>query len=295
MTNLSWKYCQNNSDLILSTGNNELTKQIKKSFSNSYPKEYGNYLISNTTENWNYIGEAINLSIRLRQHSKDNTSTFFKNYNKLSEKHPNLPKGLQIKDFQISTIFTKIGRKEIEEFGIVNIPTNLNKFQKGKRQEYSGKTDLKIWQEVQTKYQNLLEEGESEMLNSKSYKWFDANVESTAGLYWIEHQNKGLIYIGESSNIRERHKTHSGTTYFSALRRHIGENILQFQLQKRNGKKRYFEENEDIKVTQFLNACTFKPLAVNFGRYELEEYLIKKHNPLLNRKGNKKVQVVTPK
>ena len=125
------------------------------------------------------------------------------------------------------------------------------------------------------------------MLKSTKYKWFDSNVKSTAGLYWVEHSTKGLIYIGESSNIFDRYETHSGTTYFSALRRHIGENILGFQLQTRKGKKRYFEDKEDLKVTDFLRKCTIKPCGVNFGRYELEEYLIRKYRPLLNRKENK--------
>ena len=53
------------------------------------------------------------------------------------------------------------------------------------------------------------------------------------------------------------------------------------------GKKRYFTETEDKKVTEFLKTCKSIVFPVAFGRYELEEYLIKKHKPLLNRKDNK--------
>lgn len=62
-------------------------------------------------------------------------------------------------------------------------------------------------------------------------------------------------------------------TYLSSLRRHIGTEILNFELQERNGKKRYFDASEDKKVTQFLSTCkaTFYP--TYFGRYELEEFL----------------------
>jgi len=287
MTQINWKYCQNNSDLILASGIKMLIKKSKSSFEDFYLSEYGNYLITDKANKWKYIGEAKSLSNRLKQHSKESTSTFFKNYTKFQNDFHHLPNGLKISDFQISTILTKIGRKEIEEFGIVNIPTNLNKFQKGKRNKYTDSIGQNVWKDVQSNFTSLIEQGEKELLKSKEYKWFDAHVKSTAGLYWVEHSSIGLIYIGESSNIYDRYGTHSGATYFSALRRHIGENILGFRLQTRKGKKRYFEDDEDLKVTEFLRKCTIKPYGVNFGRYELEEYLIRKHKPLLNRKENK--------
>ena len=144
--------------------------------------------------------------------SDKKTETTFKRKNiyflqklwKLEKEFHNLPKGLKINDFDIRIILTSIGRKEIEEFGIVNIPANLNKFQKGKRQKYSGVIDQKIWYEVQSSFKLLLEQGEKKLLKQKEYKWFDAQVKSTAGLYWVEHSSKGLIYIGESSNIYDR-------------------------------------------------------------------------------------------
>jgi predicted GIY-YIG superfamily endonuclease len=282
-----WEYCQNNSNLILASGLKLLTKIPKSSFSDLYSNEYGNYLISDKSNKWNYIGETKNLSNRLKQHSKERTSTFYKNFKKFEKEFLNYPKGLEINDFQIQTVKTNLGRKEIEEFGIVNIPAILNKFQKEKRNKYSGRIELEIWNRVQTDYLPLLEQGEKQIMKSADYNWFSAKINSTSGIYWVEHKSKGLIYIGESSNIVDRYYTHSGTTYFSALRRHIGENILGFYLQMRNGKKRYFSETEDIKVTDFLKRCTIKTLAVNIGRFELEEYLIRKHKPLLNRKENK--------
>ena len=99
------------------------------------------------------------------------------------------------------------------------------------------------------------------------------------------HDGK-VIYIGESSDIGERYETHSGRTYFSALRRHIGENILGFSLKTIKGKARYFSDDEDIKVTAFLHASRIAVLSISFGRYELEESLIRKYHPLLNRKEN---------
>lgn len=287
LTEINWKYCQNNSDFLLAIGLSLLTKQKKTSFDDNFKNEQGNYLISDNSNKWKYIGEAKSLSNRLKQHSRLQTSTFYKNYLNIQKDYINLPHGLKINDFQVCTVLTNIGRKEIEEFGIVNIPTNLNKFQLDKRVKYSGKTDQNIWIKVQTNFKSLLIQGEKELLKSMDYKWFDAEIKPNAGLYWVEHPIKGLIYIGESSNIFDRYETHSGTTYFSALRRHIGEDILGFRLQIRNGKKRYFKDTEDHKVTEFLSRCTIRPFAVNFGRFEIEEYLIRKHRPILNRKDNK--------
>lgn len=287
MTKINWTYCQNNSNSILASGLDILRKDSLKNFSSEFSKGFGNYIISDKTKKWNYTGEAKNLSTRLMQHSKEKTSTFFNNYKRFENEFPNYPKGLGINKFEIRTINTLIGRKELEEFGIVNIPAVINKFQKGKRDIFKQKVNAEIWTEAQNNFQSILEQGEKKLMGLKSYNWFQAEIPSTAGLYWVENKTKGLIYIGESSNIYERYDTHSGKTYFSALRRHIGENILGFKLQTINGRKRYFSDVEDSKITTFLTKCTIKPFPISFGRYELEEYLIKKHNPLLNRKGNK--------
>lgn len=144
-----------------------------------------------------------------------------------------------------------------------------------------------LWNLVQENYLQLLEEGEIKIQKSTFTPWFETNTISLAGLYLVKDKTDKLIYIGESSDIGERIKTHSGRTYFSALRRHIGTDILDFELQEIKGKKRYFSEIEDTKVTEFLRTCKITPFPVVFGRYELEEYLIKKYRPLLNRKDNK--------
>ena len=116
---------------------------------------------------------------------------------------------------------------------------------------------------------------------------FVSGGERFSGIYWIEHKKDGHIYIGESSDVSKRHLTHSGRTYFSAVRRNLGETILGFNLQTIKGKKRYFSEKEEEGLNKYLNDCTIKTMPISFGRFELEEYLIKKHKPVLNRKENK--------
>jgi predicted GIY-YIG superfamily endonuclease len=287
MTTNEWKYCQNNSDLILISGLIELTKSKRNNFGSDFENGYGNYLISDKKDLWNYTGEAKSLLNRLKQHSKEKTSTFYKNYSKFAKQKGNLKELLNITDFEIRTINTAIGRKELEEFGIVNIPANLNKFQLGKRNLFKNKGNKELWFDIQSNKNQIIEQGEKELQKAKTYDWFSAQIKPSAGLYWVEHQTKGLIYIGESSDINKRHGTHSGRTYFSALRRNLGETILGFELQTINGRKRYFSDIEDKKITEFLKKCSIKTLPISFGRFELEEYLIKKNSSILNRKDNR--------
>jgi len=285
MTKISWTFTQKNSDTILSDGLHKLKTRPYQLFSDIDYNSFGNYLISHNKTNY-YVGEGKELSKRLKQQFKPTTSTFYKNLIKLQKTNKAIS-NIPIDAFKVQAITTDIGRKEIEEFGISNLPTILNRFQLDKRNLHSVADQNGLWDKVQKAKAEILLQAEQEILKGKFSLWFDCNVDNVAGLYIVRNNLEKLIYIGESSDISERHKTHSGTTYFSALRRHIGTELLNFKLQERNGKKKYFEVSEDKKVTEFLKSCkaTFYP--THFGRYELEEFLIKKYRPLLNRKDNK--------
>lgn len=280
MKTKNWKFCQQYSDEILIDGISELKNQNQKKYSEVSTQNAGNYFIS-SVKNDLYIGEGKNLSKRLKQQFKPNTSTFYKNYLKLNPIKP-----INILDFNVRTINTQIGRKEIEEFGIVNLKTNLNKFQLDKRSKFTIQKNG-LWKEVQNNFETIIIEAENEILKNKFSNWFDCDVKIVSGLYVVRNKKEELIYIGESSNINERFLTHSGKTYFSALRRHIGTEILEFELQEIKGRKRYFSEKEDILVTKYLKDCKAIFYPINFGRYEIEEFMIRKHKPLLNRKDNK--------
>ncbi|HUM52884.1 MAG TPA: GIY-YIG nuclease family protein [Chitinophagales bacterium] len=285
MTKFSWDIIQKQSDEILSCGLNKLKTQPFCDTSTVNENGFGNYLISLEKVPF-YVGEGKELIKRLKQQFKPTTSTFYKNFEKLNSANQ-LAKPTTIDKFKIQFISTNIGRKEVEEFGIVNLPTKLNGFQLDKRKQFAIADQKGLWNAVQENFAKILEEGEIKILKSTFTSWFDAKIIRLAGLYLVKDKSDKLIYIGESSDIGERIKTHSGRTYFSALRRHIGTDILGFELQEIKGKKRYFSEAEDRKVTEFLKTCKVTLFPVAFGRYELEEYLIKKHRPLLNRKDNK--------
>jgi len=285
MTKITWTFTQNNSDIILSDGLFKLKTRPYQLFSDIEHNGFGNYLISHNKTNY-YVGEGKELSKRLKQQFKPTTSTFYKNLMKLPKTNKAIS-NIAIDAFKVQAIATDIGRKEIEEFGISNLPTHLNRFQLDKRKLHNIADQDGLWDKVQKAKTDILLQAEQEILNRKFSLWFDCNAEKTAGLYIVRSKFDKLIYIGESSDICERHKSHSSTTYFSALRRHIGTEVLNFKLQERNGKKKYFEVLEDKKVTEYLKTCKAIFYPTHFGRYELEEFLIKKHRPLLNRKDNK--------
>lgn len=276
---IDWNYCQLNSEAILAEGLNYLSTS-----ENKIPcYASGNYLILHSGKPY-YIGEAEDISRRLKTQFAQKDSTFYKNYLKycstLNQEEP-----LNIEEFQAKFIETNIGRKEMEEFGIVNLPTILNKFQKGKREKREFAEKYDIWDSVQHKSANLFIEAEKLFLNQSLTAWNEADIPASPGVYRVLDADKKLIYIGESSNISTRYITHSNSknTYFSALRRHIATGKLGLEL---INKRRLTEENES-KVNKYLSQCSIDYMRVPFGRYEFEKFLIKKHSPILNRKDNK--------
>ena len=144
--------------------------------------------------------------------------------------------------------------------------------------------DMGTWNDIQDNSSIIIEAGIQEVLSSPRQKWDFTHVPNEGGIYLIYYNNE-LIYIGETSCISERIKTHSRQTYFSAFRRNCGTILLNFVLKEKNGKKRYFTEEEDSIINNFLQQCTIVPFTVAIDRGELEERLIKEFSPLLNKKG----------
>jgi predicted GIY-YIG superfamily endonuclease len=279
---MNFTQLQSNSTQILTQGILKLKNQPLTNPKDITFNSYGNYVICEDDIHW-YIGEGKDVSKRLKQQFKEKRSTFYKTYIKdYGDK--------SIDIFRVKYIETNIGRKEIEEFGMVNLPTSLNKFQKNKcvKIDLISNEDYN-WDQIQSNSNQLLIDGETEFSKQTSQNWFDAVVPDNAGVYMVFNEKDDILYIGESSSLMERYKTHSGTTYFSALRRHIGKTLLNFnfiQIKSKKKNREFLEEN-DIQITEFLKKCKVKFLPVNFGRYELEEFMIRKHHPVLNKKENK--------
>lgn len=279
---IDWAYCQTHSDRILREGLSLL--EAGPPCVGGFPQAPGNYLISAGTD-FVYVGEGKDIRKRLKQQLRGASSTFYRNYLGACERLA-VSAVFAVEDFEVRVIETAVGRKEIEDFGIVNLPANLNRFQLGKRRVFSEPADG-LWAMAQTARDELLAQGERAIFGSPTSPWFDLIAPKGAGLYVVEHPEMGLLYIGESSSVAERYGTHSTTTRMSALRRHIAEDLLDFELIAGNdGKKMRLPVQQDLAVTEFLRGCKIRAMSLGFGRYELEEHLIRKHRPLLNRKDN---------
>lgn len=288
---INWNELQEKSNDILAEGLSHLLEGRYYEFGGKYTKGQGNYVISYSGIPL-YIGEAKDLNKRLTQHYRG--STFYKNYNENGVKL-DLPANLIMDDFRHQNIITQIGRKEIEEFGIVNLPAPLNKFHKDKRERFLPVSSTQSWETAQEQAAQLVKQGESIVLSQKPLSWKQVSPKSVPGIYAIFNEHDELIYIGESTNLEERYVTHSCKTRFSAFRRQLATEILSFKLKTKkelgydssDNRRKFVTQSEDEEITYYIYKCRLIMIAVYFGRLELEEHLIRNNQPLLNRKGNK--------
>lgn len=278
-TSLAWTAVQHAADSLLAQGIFALRNRPYAPGRAAGTSAPGNYLISLDGRPL-YVGEGIDLAARLRQQFNARTSTFYKNYLKSGDSDPR-----PITDFALQFMTTRFGRKEIEDFGIANIPAPLNRFQLDKRAVRSPASTSDEWDRLQAAVPDLLSEAVSHFWNLQPSRLMDAEVPSAPGVYALwQDSPRRVLYIGESSDLSERHQTHCKHTYFSALRRNIGTNLLGFSLHEVRGKRRYFTEDEERQLNAFLGGCLYQSMAVTLGRLELEEHLIARDVPPANRK-----------
>lgn len=290
----TWDDLQDNADSILYEGLHKLISKPHCDFTGKYAEDQGNYIIS-YQENPLYIGEADNLDKRLREHYRG--STFFKNYHQHGQKL-NLPLDLTMNHFKHQHMKVSFGRKDLEEFGMVNLPAPLNKFQTDKRAIFIPKHQTFLWEVAQETALGLLKQGEEKLFSERPLPWDRSNICQGAGVYLIFDPKGSLIYVGESTSVAERYKTHSNKTRFSAFRRHVATNIFLFTLKTKeemgfkssDSKKAFLTKKEDEEINKFISQCKFISMPVHFGRLELEAQIIKNHSPLLNRKGISKLK-----
>jgi predicted GIY-YIG superfamily endonuclease len=231
-----------------------------------------------------YVGEADNLASRIRQQAKERVSTFYKAFAKYRGKNLSVP-NIPIDRFQVAWVPVSLGRNEVEESGMATWATPLNSMNARKARRVSI-ADLKDWDLVQGDIQRLLKEGAEMVISMPRMPWKLQSPHASGGVYVVWDTSGACMYVGESASIQERHKTHSQTTYFSVLRRHVGTELLGYTLKPApNGKLREFKPAENAKVTGFLEPCPSLFIPISFGRLELQDYLIRVLNPKLNRRG----------
>lgn len=135
----------------------------------------------------------------------------------------------------------------------------------------------------------FVDEFETELFNSKHIKFnFDkkwsSNFPSKAGIYAIYDKDK-LVYVGETANLKERMKEVK-RTYNHSFRRKLG----KFLVEGSKIVKGKFGEELELKLNDYyVDRINFRYKEINFGRLEVESYLIHRHcdNGLLNSPGKR--------
>lgn len=273
---MNWKELQDNHHIVLHGGVITLLNSPNVQKPKETSTQVGNYLIYNQ-EQLLYVGQGINIKTRLSTHWK-NKDFAIHGENLSFKEMPNA-----------------IGRKEFEEYVMCNLKPEYNKSHKGRIFSLSEDTEeaaVLLWQQSQTLAEKLLNEGLIETIEASETKWQGNNQQ---GVYLVR-RNKELIYVGETHNFNERIGSHHGRTRMSALRRSIGRIIFGFDLKtqaelgnliSKDAAKKYFTEEEDGFVNQFISECEFTVYPVSIGRLELEATLIQRFSPFLNNQGNK--------
>jgi len=133
----------------------------------------------------------------------------------------------------------------------------------------------------------VLKEVEEELLTSKKIKFdFDCKWSSKfpnkAGVYAIFNIND-LVYIGETANLKERMKEVK-RTYNHSFRRKLGKHLFK---DAKTVKGKFSLEIETYLNDYFLSNIFFSYKELNFGRLEVESYLIHNNKGLLNSKGKR--------
>ncbi len=133
---------------------------------------------------------------------------------------------------------------------------------------------------------NILNEtflkAENELLNSnrlkfkKSKYWRNDNIPNESGIYAIFNEKDELMYIGESGNINARMNEINRTVNHS-FRKQLGAEMFG-GIKSRKKFKSNVEQALDDYFDKYIY-ISFLP--VNFGRLELETYLINKHQEKL--------------
>lgn len=140
---------------------------------------------------------------------------------------------------------------------------------------------------------SLLDFLQTELLDDKnknqvilSYRWAN-QFPSKPGVY-VAFEEGGLVYAGETGNIRGRMKDLLDSRHHT-LRRNIGKrnfsNITGYI--NANSKMKFPDYIEDLVNSWFESKIKISVLPVRIGRKELEERIVAAYNPTYNKKGER--------
>jgi hypothetical protein len=117
----------------------------------------------------------------------------------------------------------------------------------------------------------------SEKIKFKKYKnWREKSIPDKPGVYVLYEGNDKLLYIGETGNLRARMNEINRTVNHS-FRKELG--YTRFDGIK---SKKKFADNVELKLDNFFEQNLYVSfIEVNFGRLEIETFIITNHQTLL--------------
>lgn len=142
----------------------------------------------------------------------------------------------------------------------------------------------------------LLQNAEKELLHNEKIKFQRTNewrkvIPSFSGVYALYEKNEetfSLLYIGETGNLRDR-MSDICRTFNHTFRRTLGHKIFNAI----KTKSKFDSETEKLLDNFFDEKLYLTFLKVNFGRTEIESYLITKYQTeLLNSVSKRKLKLV---
>src|SRR5262245_31700326 len=110
-----------------------------------------------------------------------------------------------------------------------------------------------------------------------------ASMPVGGGVYaWFD--GRKLVYVGESGCLKKRFGDCCRTRNHT-LRRAVGRlRFAGLKGYKPASAKETFPPHIEKRINQYLKTLKVSALEVNFGRTEFEEYLVKKHRPVYNKR-----------
>lgn len=129
---------------------------------------------------------------------------------------------------------------------------------------------------------NGLKQAETDLFSSEKLKfkkdknWRENSIPDRPGVYALFEDNQKLLYIGETGNLRARMNEINRTVNHS-FRKELG--FTRFDGIK---SKKKFEHNVELKLDAFFEQNLYVSfIEVNFGRLEIETFIITNHQTLL--------------
>jgi predicted GIY-YIG superfamily endonuclease len=275
---LSWYDLQRYADAVLASGLRDLMSQPPSAWGPINLHTAGVYVFSDADAAV-YVGESSSVSWRVGQH-RDPRSRFLAALLAGGIADPAAHAAARL---TIRSLPVELGRLELEEFAIACLRPSVNLMRRDSRTALANDdspTDL--WRRVQGDSGRLLTAGVSASLEVLAVPWKAMRPPVGAGLYILRDPKGNALYVGETDALGERLGTHSGArSYFSALRRHVGTELLDLTFAP--NVRRGFSPTDEARISAYLSTCSIAIVPLALGRWELERELVGEIRPVLNR------------